>query len=100
MGPFKGEIGEHIKGKICVVCCSICFTFLGFPVFSLYGLWKVGNVYKIYVAGLGTFLDIENFILSTLCFRLFRPISDLPDLTFILLTREEKNAMPWLHLRA
>ena len=41
------------------------FKILFFSDFLLYGPWEAGNVCKIYVVGLGTFLDIENLILST-----------------------------------
>ena len=65
--------------------------FCWFSDFSLYGCWEAGDVCKIYVAGLGTFLDIGKLILRTFMFRLFRPISDPPDLTPIFPTREQKT---------
>ena len=39
---------------------------------ALYGRWEAGNSLKILSWGVGTFSTIENFILRTFIFRLFR----------------------------
>ncbi len=74
-GSLKGGIGQNIEGDF-PDCLFLCFS--GLSVFSLYGPWEAGNACKIYLAGLGAFLDIENVILRTLCFDFFGRFPTLP----------------------
>ena len=48
-----------------------CILLVNFWIFALYESWEAGNSLKMLSQGVGTFSNIENFILGTLIFDIF-----------------------------